>query len=121
MLLVPASLDGGCVMKLMFAATGLSLLMFAAAHADQNEDNLQAMYMLKASQEICDFPMGEAESAKLQKASALLEKKLGYDASKATTFYGKVKAAVEAQKTDLCKPDGDWSKTYNTALAGLPD
>jgi hypothetical protein len=107
-------------MKTVFACVML-LLASAAARADDDLNNLQAMYMLSASQELCAFPLTATEKAKLEKSAKFLEAKLSYDAAKAAEYFAKVKAAVAAQKDELCKAGGEWSKTYTAALAGLPD
>jgi hypothetical protein len=106
--------------SVVFAAAGLAFFT-AAARADDNLDNLQAMYMLSASQEICGLAMSEAEAAKLAKASAMLEERLGFDQAKAEAFFAKVKGAVESQKADMCNASGEWAQTYAAALAGLPE
>jgi hypothetical protein len=109
--------------RLLLAALSAAAFSDAASpvFADQNEDNLQAMYMLRASNELCDFPLSEVEAAKLKKAATFLEGKIGFDAAAADAFYSKVKTAFEGQKADLCKPDGEWRKTYGDALSGLPE
>jgi hypothetical protein len=106
---------------LLGAVCAMGMLAAPAAFAGADEDNLQAMYMLRASQSLCDFAMSEAEAAKLKKAATFLEEKLKYDAAKADAFFKRVKDAVDEQKADLCKKDGEWAKTYASALAGLPE
>jgi aryl-alcohol dehydrogenase-like predicted oxidoreductase len=97
------------------------LALASSAYADEDRDNLQAMHMLKASGAVCGFEMSESEAARLAKASAFLERKLKYDAARAKAFYDEVAGAFEAQKADLCDANGEWRKTYASALAGLPD
>jgi hypothetical protein len=108
-------------MKTTFTIMMMTLLVASRASANDDLNNLQAMYMLSASQSLCAFPMSLAEKAKLDKAAEFLEAKLSYDAAKAAAYFSQVKAAVEAQKAQLCKADGEWSKTYTAALAGLPE
>lgn len=108
-------------MKSAVLAATLLIVLAGAARADETLDNLQAMYMLNASQEVCGLAMTEAEAAKLARAATRLEERLGFDQAKAEAFYGKVKSAVESQKAELCAESGEWAKTYAAALAGLPE
>jgi hypothetical protein len=97
-----------------FALGGVAL-------ANEDQDNLQAMHMLAASKAICGFPMNVSEEARLGKAVTFLEKKLKYDSARASAYYAEVAKAFEAEKDSLCAKDGEWRKTYGSALAGLPE
>jgi hypothetical protein len=104
---------------LLFAV--LTCASLQPGHADQPLETLRSIMMLRASQEICAFSMDEAQSAKLTHAIERLRTRLGYTAAQVQTVYDTVKPTMTDQKSDLCKPSGDWATTYAAALAGLPD
>jgi hypothetical protein len=107
----------------MKCALVLAICLFTAAqplHAEQTLETLRSMLMLRASQELCAFAMSEPESIKLTHAVERLQTRLDYASADIQAEYIAVRARMTDLKPDLCKPNGDWAKTYAAALSGLP-
>jgi hypothetical protein len=102
----------------------LAICLFATTQplcAEQTLETLRSMLMLRASQELCAFGMSEPESIKLMHAVERLQARLAYGSADIQAEYNTIQARMADLKTDLCKPDGDWARTYAAALSGLPE
>jgi hypothetical protein len=96
------------IVALAIIALALSLPGVLPASASNPQDALQALYMLRATVEVCKTPLTADELARLTKAEQKALAESGFDAPGAQDFHGRIKTAFSEWHEYFCDPTRPW-------------
>lgn len=93
----------------------------ALAQSDsENREKLLQLYRITISQDICSFPLTDAQADAVSRRTDELESRLNLDEGDAQKLYDQLEAQMTKQKeAGLCSPDGAWAKAYTSFVEGL--
>lgn len=103
------------------AALGLALAFAGSpASAADARSELADLYRLAVSNDLCDFPLSDAQAEALTRRTEELETSLNLDEDATQALYEQVETELTAKVAGgLCKADGEWAKDYARQLEAL--
>ncbi|RFB78304.1 hypothetical protein [Methylovirgula sp. 4M-Z18] len=88
--------------------------------APQLREQLQTLYMLEISQDLCKFEISDDQQDAIGRQTDDLEKKLDMSEEDSNRLYQQLENEMKSQKAGgLCNPKGAWAKTFKDELAKL--
>ncbi len=106
------------------ASVGASLLLAAAPAAAQSDgalrEQLLQLYRVTISQDICSFPLTDAQADAVSRRTDDLEARLSLEEAEAQKLYDQLEAQMAKQKdAGLCNPEGEWATAYTAFVEKL--
>ncbi|MBK9082208.1 MAG: hypothetical protein IPL88_09110 [Rhizobiales bacterium] len=97
-----------------FGAAALWAAPAAAQSAAELRARLTDLYRVTISQDICAFPLSDAQADVVTQRIDDLETRLDLSEAQAQKLYDELEAQMKTQKESggLCDPEGAWSRAY---------
>jgi hypothetical protein len=106
--------------KTVWLALGLFVAASPAAAEKEPRAELIQLMRLAISNDLCDFPLTDAQSDALTHRQEELETRLELDDDASSKLYDQIEAQMRAQKAaGLCDPKGEWAKVYAQDVGAL--